>query len=149
MKHESLPWRFDFGPKAACESSDRRSRVMPPVQVGFVCTQNKGFQVRFNNGWGISVQFGPTNYTSIPDGSLNRSLDLDAPRKADRWQSPDAEIAVSRLDGEFLRIGVNDDVVGWVSPERAAAVIATVSMFPDGIDNGRACELVQMALGRK
>lgn len=77
----------------------------------FKITDGKGFQITFDNGYSISVQFGPGNYCE------NRDLPYDAPKKLNIFQSKDAEIAVFNPDGEFVRLDEHDDVLGRLSSE--------------------------------
>lgn len=85
---------------------------------------HKGFSMSFENRWRVSVQFGPGNYVDAPV----RGAPFDAPKEpvGGLWSSPDAEIAVIRPDGEFLRIG-GDDVVGWARPDVVAELLARVA----------------------
>ena len=55
----------------------------------FVATRNKGFRIGFNNGFEISVQWGPENYCERRDHT-----DFDKPQKERFWESRSAEIAV-------------------------------------------------------
>ena len=86
----------------------------------FKITQHKGFHITFENGFGISVQFGPGNYCE------KRDADFDAPKRETRWESCSAEIAVFGKKG-MLGIGSNDTVAGWCSTDQVAKVIAIVS----------------------
>ena len=85
-------------------------------------TQGKGFQMKFNNGWTVSVQFGPGNYCE------NRKYvgwSAEADRKAGEQGSPDAEIAAWDVRNAFYNFG-SDTVKGYVSP---AEVVAWLSVF--------------------
>lgn len=84
----------------------------------FSITSSKGFQMTFENGVTVSVQFGPGNYCE------NRDKDFNAPNKADRWNSKDAEVAIILPNGDFYSgqdfHGVEGwqsvkDVVGWIN----------------------------------
>jgi len=86
----------------------------------FKITQHKGFHMAFENGFRISVQFGPGNYCE------KRDADFDAPKKEMNWESCSAEIAVFGKKG-MLGIGSNDTVAGWCSTDQVAKVIAIVS----------------------
>lgn len=48
---------------------------------------NKGFHMTFENGWTISVQFGPNNYCDQEDTK-------DDPRHHAKWNSKTAEVAI-------------------------------------------------------
>ena len=78
----------------------------------FQICDSKGFQMTFENGVTLSVQFGPGNYCE------NRSTDdFNAPRKTHRWKSKDAEVAILLPDGEFYQIQEFDQVEGWQTVE--------------------------------
>lgn len=68
--------------------------------------ENKGFHLKFANGFTVSVQFGPYNYCE------NRSLSAGASRNGEPVpNSADAEVAVFHPNGEFLQMqGVCDTV---------------------------------------
>lgn len=106
---------------------------------GFRITCGKGLQMTFANGWGVSVQFGPGNYTDCEGGRFG---DFRAPGKRAAeggiWAASSAEVAVfvpearatEGVCGHFLsRITSCDDVAGWVSPDNVAALLATVAGF--------------------
>ena len=88
----------------------------------FKITSHKGFHLSFNNGWQVSVQFGPGNYCE------RRDEDYDSPRDSESWESSNAEIAVWRNFGAHHLIMLENDVVrGWTSPREVAEVIYLVS----------------------
>lgn len=80
-----------------------------------VSTQNKGFQMKFENGLTISVQFGTMNYCE------RRKFDLDylSEMKTDIVQSADAEIAIWDENDNWFNFGT-DQVKGWCSPDEVA-----------------------------
>ena len=65
----------------------------------------KGFQMTFENGWAISVQWGAGNYCNHYSEALD-TITRD---------STTAEVAVFTPDGEFHRIGLDNDVKGYLS----------------------------------
>lgn len=77
-------------------------------QEGFAITGGKGFHITFANGWTVSVQFGPGNY----------SEHYDAP--FDDWKatpSKTAEIAAFPAGKrEWHRFENDDTVAGWKTP---------------------------------
>ena len=88
----------------------------------FSITNHKGFHLSFNNGWQVSVQFGPGNYCE------RREEDYDSPRKSESWHSKNAEIAVWRNFGKQEMIMLENDVVrGWTSPREVAEIVYLVS----------------------
>lgn len=86
----------------------------------FRSTNNKGFQITFENGWTISVQFGYGSYCGNhhhPDGykcSTNNIVTC-----------PDAEIAIWDKDGEWYNFG-DDTVKGYCTPDEVADWITKV-----------------------
>lgn len=70
---------------------------------GFRITDGKGFHVTFENGYTVSVQFGPGNYA----GNYNAPF-RSAPPKGG-WESRTAETAVWGPDGEMLGMVVGSD----------------------------------------
>ena len=79
-------------------------------------TQGKGFQMRFENNYTISVQFGRGNYCQNKNANHNEFKD---------WcESEDAEIAVWGWTMEQLL--VHDQVVGWLKADDVARAISYV-----------------------
>ena len=99
-------------------------------KIGFRSCENKGFQITFNNGWTVSVQFGKGNYCE------RRSFNDDAwmPETDEIIQSADAECAVWDANGDWMQLNNGDDVIGWQAPDDVAALIARVAAFPAGND---------------
>jgi len=93
----------------------------------FRVTRNKGFQMVFENGWTISVQFGYGNYCDNyqhPDG-FEFAKDLNA------VQSSNAEIAIWSGDGagDWYTFENGDTVLGHQTPDQVAEWIAKVVAF--------------------
>ena len=81
----------------------------------FSISDNKGFQIKFDNDVIVSVQFGPFNYCK---NYPNNKCDL---AKANEPQfSDDAEIAIFKPGHQWLtkkwKPDAGDDVIGWVGP---------------------------------
>ena len=89
----------------------------------FVATQNKGFGITFQNGFGVSVQWGTGNYCE----KKNLGADGGEEMKTPRWESRTAEIAVYK-DEKFIDIG-DDTVIGWLTPNEVAKAIEIVSGY--------------------
>ena len=93
----------------------------------FLATRNKGFRMTFENGFAISVQWGPGNYCEKKDE------DFDKPEKERFWESKSAEIAIFDTNNRIqenssagmISLG-RDTVEGWVSADQVAKVIAIV-----------------------
>lgn len=99
---------------------------------GLYITGGKGFQLFFENGWGISVQFGPGNYCEHRDSNQTPSE-----RLSDRWGSGTAEVAIFPPEGStsngFLRVQ-NNDVMDWVSANVVGQIIAILVSLPADAD---------------
>ena len=94
----------------------------------FRSAQNSGFQMFFQNGYTISVQYGPRNYCE------KRESDYDAPiTPAEwgvlRWESKDAEIAIWNSDKVWYVFEDGEEVKGWCSPDEVAEWIYKVSKW--------------------
>jgi len=84
----------------------------------FNITQGKGFQITFENGCTVSIQFGTGNYCE------KRSFDAKygSEKLNDMWESPNAEIAAWDKDNNWHCFG-QDTVEGHQSPEQVLAFI--------------------------
>jgi len=83
-------------------------------QAGAGGMQDKGFFLRFNNGYEISVQFGGYHH-------------------CDRGETT-AEVAVFNPDGDLVPLlgkfaWQKDDVLGYATPEKVAELIFEYSMI--------------------
>ena len=84
----------------------------------FKITRGTGFQMTFENGWTISVQFGYGNYCDNnrhPDG-------FDFGKNLNTVQSSDAEIAIWNSEGTWYNFG-SDTVKGYCSADEVATWI--------------------------
>ena len=94
----------------------------------FRTTGNKGFQMKFENGWTISVQFGYGNYCDNyqhPDG-------FDFAKGLNVVQSSDAEIAIWSGDtwkGDWYTFEDGEMVLGHQTPQQVATWISKVAAF--------------------
>ena len=88
----------------------------------FQITNHKGFRMGFENGFEISVQWGPGNYCERKDE------DFDKPQEERFWESRTAEIAIfNSKDNSMITLG-KDNVDGWLTPDKVAKVITIVSL---------------------
>lgn len=78
----------------------------------FKSCENKGFQLTFENGWTISVQWSPGSYCHAIQGD-------DTPDTTKVWTSPDAEIAIWDSTGEWYNFG-SDEVKGYCTADEVA-----------------------------
>ena len=81
-----------------------------------------GFILTFDNGYTISVQWGPMHYCGNRD--LNTSW---IGGEFQPYESRTAEIAATRPNGSYLKLGEYDDVVGWLLADEVARYITTLS----------------------
>lgn len=82
----------------------------------FKITHNKGFHIKFANGYNVSVQWGANNMAD------NRHLDYVGP-ETPVPASATAEVAVWDKDGKWVQLSPYD-VIGYQTPEQVAAIIA-------------------------
>ena len=104
--------------------------------MNFISGENKGFRMKFDNGFAISVQWGPGNYCE-----RKSYHDLEAPRKERFWESVTAEVAVfgdmsdeKHIGSRMINISTDgvDHVIGWLGADHVAKIISIVqSAHPD------------------
>jgi hypothetical protein len=98
----------------------------------FRSTLNKGFQIKFSNGYEVSVQFGSGNYCSNQNDTMGTMDHL----KDQVTESKTAEIAVFDQNHNFVteriyKLVYNeelyDQVVGYVNADQIADLISIVA----------------------
>ena len=99
----------------------------------FRTNSNKGFLMEFDNGFGISVQWGITNYCSaknLSEFSFDADIEMKGNSKGFRnaWESNTAEIAVFKGE-KMMSVGDNEEVIGWLITNDVAKVIEIVSKY--------------------
>lgn len=94
----------------------------------FSVTQGCGFHMTFANGYTVSVQWGPANYCENRD--YNFDYGDSGHRQAGEKGSSTAEVACWDANGKWVKLGENDDVLGWQTSEQVADVLALVATFP-------------------
>ena len=103
---------------------------------GFRSCKNKGFQMTFENGWTVSVQYGKANYC---DRRSDTSQSWE-PETDEIVASANAECAVWDSNGDWMHMSdcegewVSIQMLGWQTPDQVATLIAHVSAFPVGSD---------------
>jgi hypothetical protein len=112
-----------------------------PAGPHFVSMRGTGFQIFFDNGWGVSIQFGVHNYCENRSRSLQRFDSIPA-----LTTCRDSEIAVIDPAGNLLHLA-NDSVEGWVKPDVAAKMITVVREFARDIGHEEATSLCAAVLG--
>jgi len=101
----------------------------------FRTNSNKGFFMEFENGFGISVQWGTMNYCSVKNLESGVMTEMIGNSKGFRnaWESNTAEIAVFKGGvGKcdiMMSVGDNDQVIGWLTTDDVAKVIEIVSKY--------------------
>lgn len=94
---------------------------MGKAKSNFNITDHKGFQLTFENGWTVSVQWGVYNYCDHHHGK-----DFDAARKADgNWESSTAEIAAWDKNDNWYQFP-SDTVKGYVQADDVAKFIGKI-----------------------
>ena len=104
----------------------------------FRTNSNKGFLMEFDNGFGISVQWGIMNYCSAKNLS-EFTFDVDIEMKGNSkgfrnaWGSNTVEISVFKGGvGKcdiMMSVGDNEEVIGWLTTDDVAKVIEIVSKY--------------------
>ena len=97
----------------------------------FRTSRNKGFVMEFDNGFGISVQWGIMNYCSAKNlDEVFNDLEMKGNSKEFRnaWESNTAEIAVFKGE-KMMSVGDNGQVIGWLTTDDVAQVIEIVSKY--------------------
>lgn len=97
-------------------------------------SSHKGFHLSFENGWTVSVQFGPGNYCEH-HGSIMAHGDWDKPKNVDIWKSDNAEIAAWNRNNEWFQFADNS-VEGWQSANDVARFIGFISSLDSDVVPG-------------
>jgi len=89
----------------------------------FIITRHKGFHIRFENRWTISVQFGAGNYCDNYDMMFGQG------KNTDRLQSTTAEIGIFNPKDELIQHPdfEGNTVKGWVTPDELVKYIIWTS----------------------
>jgi len=102
----------------------------------FRTNSNKGFFMKFENGFGISVQWGIMNYCSVKNLSefaFDTEMEGNSKEFINAWESNTAEIAVFKGGvGKcdiMMSVGNGDQVIGWLATDDVAKVIEIVSKY--------------------
>jgi hypothetical protein len=86
----------------------------------FESNMNKGVNMKFSNGFEVSIQFGESNYCTTISQSPERTI------------STSAEMAIYDPNNKMIEVfpsygGNNDSVEGWLGADDVAKVIDIVS----------------------
>jgi hypothetical protein len=109
---------------------------MAKREAGFRITDGKGFHIVFENGWGLSVQFGGGNYCSHYNDHIGE--ERTAGRRDHR--SKDAEIALLLPGGGLAEIPpeldrpdseYRDSVAGYCNPAKVLCFMQYAAAQPN------------------
>lgn len=95
--------------------------------MSFKIIDHKGFHITFPNGYTVSVQFGPGNYSDHYD-----ECDYEAPRTSKKgWSSTLAETAVWGPSGGMIALEEDADTVqGYRDAEQVLALLNWAASQP-------------------
>jgi len=82
-----------------------------------------GFQMKFDNGYTVSVQWSPVNYCSNNLTERNNTIGNPLP-------CPNAEVAVFDDLGQLVQLNEESDVEGYCSPEEVLDIMAMAACMP-------------------
>ena len=83
---------------------------------------NRGFNIKFANGYSVSVQFGPAHNCD------NRDLN-EFPNATQFFSCKNAECAVMNSTGQLLNLG-DDDILGYQTPEQVLKLLNETAARP-------------------
>ena len=96
----------------------------------FRITMGKGFSIKFENGYRISVQFGPMNYCDNESVAYDL-LDQTTKMSHCNLNCPNAEIAIIDSNENFHRPEEwDDDVNGYLRPDEVLAWMNYTAALP-------------------
>ncbi len=96
-----------------------------PAPIGFRITGKKGFHITFENGWTVSVQFGPGNYCDNYDMSIRDDDEL-----AGKQGSSTAEVAAWGPDGKMIDRDWGDTVGNRQTPAQVLDLLTYAASQP-------------------
>lgn len=97
------------------------SRIrMPASAPGFDITDRKGFHITFENGYTVSVQFGPRSYCA---NESNEPYDPEA--RVD--PCPNAEVAAWPLGGGMLPLSEDGSLLYCQTPAQVLALLNDIA----------------------
>ena len=94
----------------------------------FKSTDNKGFQITFENGITISVQYGKGNYCANKN---KQNIGYDGYSENEITSCKNAEICIWDKDNKEFEFVGSGMVKGWVNPNEVAQWIYNVSQAKD------------------
>lgn len=96
--------------------------------AGFRIIDRKGFHITFENGFTVSVQFGPANYCDNYDADMWEFID----NKDICARSSDAEIACKNPAGKLMELPDGGTVDGYKFPAEVLEFMIKVSQLKEG-----------------
>jgi hypothetical protein len=93
---------------------------------GFSTFAKSGFHIRFENGWTVSVQSGPTNYCSNRNREEAISILDDSIAFGAELSCANAEVAVWDAKGDYHTFD-GDLSKGWVTPAELLAILTEIA----------------------
>jgi hypothetical protein len=102
----------------------KRSELQPGFEISGLFGSS-GFKLTFENGWTVSVQFGPGTYSS--NHNFIAGLAPGAAIGAKQWKSGTAEIAAWDKDNVWHVFPDGDTVSGWKLPNEVLAFMHEIA----------------------
>ena len=101
----------------------------------FTITRGKGFHITFENGWTVSVQWGPGNYCD------HRYTAFDSPDDTrimpQFWESKTAEVAAFKDRDKWYIFpgdeGLTTSVKGYMTPKEVLEFMVMIANIPTSI----------------
>lgn len=100
--------------------------MIPRDLPGFRITDGKGFNITFENGWTVSVQFGGGNACSAHKAEISPEANI----QAGAFGCPDAEVAVWGPDGKLIDVE-GQAVAGCQTPADVLRILNKVASIVD------------------
>lgn len=94
------------------------------MSAGFIITGGKGFRITFENGWAVSVQFGPGNYCENHDERISVESQLQCGAQG----SMTAEVAVIHPTEGLIELPGGDTVLGYQTPKEVLELLIKTAM---------------------
>jgi len=96
----------------------------------FQITEGKGFSIAFDNGYRVSIQFGPFNYCENQDHKFDFQNYKNVNRDCGEDGCKNAECAVINPDGNLIEMaGWTDTVNGWMDVNEVMDLLNEVKGF--------------------
>lgn len=99
--------------------------IKAPKTPQFRLCHNRGFQITFENGYTVSVQFGAGNYCD----NRTDALDAIAIKSDTDLECRNAEVAIIDHNNNFVEFSSSgESVLGEIDPNKVAEMIAWASL---------------------